>query len=255
MKLVVHPDFIGLEPFLRSLPDLFDSGEGEVLHCGRNEIRRLAYQGRDYVVKSFGRPHLLNRFVYGTLRGSKACRSYRRALDLLRIGVGTPTPVGYVDIRHGLQLERSYYVSLLSPCPYAYPELYSNGQCVAPMSDSVGPCPTSEVLLEIGRVTALIHQHGYLHRDYSRGNILFGQGPDGRMLIQIVDLNRMLINRHIGLRRGCKNFERLPATPEMRHSLAQGYAEARGFDADMCEYFMAHYRQKQPERIPGVDVF
>lgn len=242
--IVLNPDFPRLEEFFESLPGRFARGEGELLHRGRNEIRRLSYRGCDYVVKSFCRPHLLNRLVYGTLRGSKACRSYRHALAFLRIGVGTPTPVGYMDVRRGLLLDRSYYVSLLSPCPFTYADLYG-----------ADPCSGDAVLLEIGRLTAVIHRHGFLHRDYSRGNILFGPGPGGSVRIEIVDLNRMSTGRRVGLRRGCKNFERLPATPRMRQLMALGYARARGFDPVVCERLMALYRRRQPERIPGIDLF
>lgn len=277
-KIVLSPDFSHLEAFLRSLPERFARGEGEVMHQGRNEVRRLRYEGRDYVAKSFCRPHLLNRLVYGTLRGSKACRSYRHALAFLRIGVGTPTPVGYMEVRTGLLLDRSYYVSLLSPCPYTYADLYAdlhngadgdvadaaartdgNGAdavaCADAAPSSLCLSSRAEVLTAIGRTTALIHRAGYLHRDYSRGNILFGTDADGRVSIQIVDLNRMLTHRRISLRLGCKNFERLPATPHMRHLMAQAYAQARGFDPTECERLMARYRRQQAERIPGVDIF
>ena len=104
-----------------------------------------------------------------------------------------------------------------------------------------------KVLREIGRVTAILHENGYAHKDYGRGNILFRPMPDGSAKIEIVDLNRMYIG-HIGLRRGCRNFERLPATPEMHRLMAEEYAKVRGFDAEKCFQLISYYRRLQTEK-------
>ena len=47
---------------------------------------------------------------------------------------------------------------------------------------------------------------GYAHKDYGRENILFQKTPEG-IKLEIVDLNRMFIGT-IGMKAGCKNFER-----------------------------------------------
>ena len=116
--LVIHPDFKNLEEFIVSIPERFQRNEGTVIHQGRNELRKMEYNGKEYVIKSFHSPHLINRFVYGIFRPSKAKRSYDHAEMLLKIGVGTPQPVGYMNIRSGLLFDKSYYISLLSTCPY-----------------------------------------------------------------------------------------------------------------------------------------
>ena len=74
--LVIHPDFKELGDFILSLPERFEKNEGIVIHKGRNELRKMEYGGREYVVKSFPRPNIINRFVYGIFRPSKAKRSY-----------------------------------------------------------------------------------------------------------------------------------------------------------------------------------
>ena len=51
------------------------------------------------------------------------------------------------------------------------------------------------------------------------------------------------------MKAGCKNFERLPATPHMHRLMANAYAEARGFDADECFRLMQAYRSVQPGKI------
>ena len=237
--LVVHPDYENLREFVASVPERFQKNEGVVIHKGRNELRRMEYNGRQYVVKSFCRPHIINRFVYGIFRPSKAKRSYDHAELYLKIGVGTPHPVGYLNVRRGLLFDRSYYVSCMSTCPYVYDHLFQQKFDYE-----------EDVLRAIGRTTAVLHEHGYAHKDYGRENILFEKTPDG-IKLEIVDLNRMYIG-HIDMKAGCKNFERLPATPQMHRWMAEEYAKARGFDVEKCFELMVAYRSTQSGKIDNL---
>ena len=234
--LVVHPDFKELKDWILSIPQLFTNGDGEIIYKGRNELRAFSHQGTRYVVKAFRRPNLVNRFVYGFLRPSKAKRAYLHA-EMLR-GVGTPRPVGYLNIRQGFLFDRSYLITLEAECPHVYRELFEQKFEYE-----------EEVLREIGRVTALLHNHGYAHKDYGRGNILFKQTPEG-IKLEIVDLNRMDIGP-LDIKAGCKNLERLPATPQMHRWLAEEYAQARGMDPEKCYQLMVAYRSTQPGKIDG----
>lgn len=234
--LVLHPDCTDLGDFVRAVPDLFRRKEGRVIHQGRNELRAFEYKGKQLVVKSFHRPNLINRFVYGIFRPSKAMRSYLHAQMYLEIGVGTPQPVGYLNLRDGLLFDRSYYVTYASTCPYRYEDLFKQKFDYE-----------EAVLREIGRVTAVLHEHGYAHKDYGRANILFQRIGD-KIKLDIVDLNRMYIGK-IDMRRGCKNFERLPATPQMHRWMAEEYARARGFDVEKCYELMRAFRSTQPGKI------
>lgn len=237
--LVIHPDFRKLENFIRSIPARFAQGEGTVIHRGRNELRKMDYDGQTYVVKCFHRPNIINRFVYGIFRPSKAKRSYDHAEMLLNIGVGTPQPVAYLNIRSGLLFDKSYYISVASACPHVYQELFERKFDYE-----------EAVLRAIGRTTATLHEHGYAHKDYGRGNILFARTPEG-IRIELVDLNRMAIGP-LDIKAGCKNFERLPATPQMHRWLAEEYARMRRFDTEECYKLMTAYRSTQPGKIDGL---
>lgn len=234
--LVLDSRFGDVEDFMNTIPERFAAGEGVLVYKGRNELRKMAYGGHEMVVKSFHRPNFINRFVYGVFRPSKAKRSYVHAKMYRRIGVGTPCPVGYLNVRRGLLFDRSYYVTLVSECPHVYNDLFYKQFDYA-----------DEVFREIGRVTAVLHEHGYAHKDYGRGNILFRKTPEG-VKLDIVDLNRMFIGK-IDMKAGCKNFERLPATPHMHRLMAEEYARGRGFDAEECYNLMQAYRSTQPGKI------
>lgn len=88
--LMLHPGFEYMREFVVSLPERFQREEGVVIHKKRNELRRMEYKGRQFVVKSFQRPNFLNRLVYGIFRASKASTLLEYAERFLAMGVGTP---------------------------------------------------------------------------------------------------------------------------------------------------------------------
>ena len=237
--LVLNPRFKHLESFMHSLPERFEQNEGEVIYKGRNELRKISYEGCDYIVKAFRAPNVINRFVYGIFRPSKAKRSYEHACMFLKIGVGTPYPVGYMNVRNGFLFDKSYLVTLVSECSHVYYELFERKFEYE-----------DEVLREIARVTAKLHSHGYAHKDYGRGNILFEKTNEG-IHIELVDLNRLAIGP-LDLKASCKNMERLPATPHMHRVFAEEYAKLRGFDAEECYKLLVAYRSTQPGKVDGL---
>lgn len=246
----LYPGHEGLDSFMRSLPDAFARGEGTLIHDGRNQLRILSHEGVEYVVKSYQVPLLPNRLVYGFLRSSKAERALLNAQRLMQIGIGSPEPVGFINIRCGLLFTHSYMVTVRSRCPFRYDMLLSRHfDCL------------EQVCREVGRCTALMHEHGMYNMDYSRGNILFDVSPRPtaqgdrlvseaqacpRVRLEMVDLNRIRFGR-IDLHKGCRNFDRLPATASMHRWMAQEYARVRHLDSQECYSLIRHYRLMHPE--------
>lgn len=231
-KVYVDAGFCALTSYVKALPALFKYDSGTVIYKGRNELREMDWYGTKVVIKSFRVPNLINRIAYGVFRSSKAQRSFEYAEMLRREGIGSPTPVAYYTERNGLLFTRSYYVSLKSECPYSYVNLMRG--------DFPGQ---EEILRAIARTTAALHEKGYLHKDYSRGNILFRHTDKG-VEVEIIDLNRIRF-RTVDMEEGCRNFERLPGTPEMFAILADEYAKARGFDANECLKLILKYNNAQ----------
>lgn len=225
---IIHPrrvfigdDFQDLSSFVRVLPVHFENG-GTLIYEGRNKLKEFEIHGRKLIVKSYQLPHLINRVVYNSFRASKARRSYQYAQMLSKAGIGSPAPVGFYSTGTWLLFGRSYFVSLKSECPYTYRNLL----------EETFTGDKEKVLRAIARTTAALHENGFLHKDYSGGNILFRETDKG-IEVEIIDLNRMRFGK-VDIETGCKNFERLPGTHEMFVILADEYAKVRGFDADRC---------------------
>lgn len=230
----VSGDFAELGKFVHSLPATFAT-QGKTIYKGRNELREYSAGGRELVVKSFRKPHIINRIVYTWFRKPKAERSYEYASQLLSRGIGTPVPVGYTTAGSAFLMGKSFYVSLKSVCPYTFRDLQSK-----PFARQ------DDILKAIARTTARLHDMGWLHRDYSAGNILFRDDtPEVR--IELVDLNRMSFCR-VDMDKGCKNFERLPCNDNMLRVLAYTYAEERNFDKEKCFGLMRKYINEEEAR-------
>lgn len=218
-QYTVAPEFAAFDGFVASLPQLFERGEGEVIYDGRNQLRRFTVGGQRLVVKAFRVPNLVNRIAYAWLRASKAERSYAYAARLRALGIGSPAPVGWAAERVGLLLRRSYYACLESALPYCYKDV---------MAGTLEPDLERRALEAIGTTTARLHDSGMLHKDYSRGNILFGPGADGSIAVEVIDLNRIRFGT-VSLEAGLANlFERLPATPAQHAVMETAYRRARG---------------------------
>lgn len=219
-KLEIHPNYRSLLPFVLLLRIDFEK-EGILLHKGRNEVKSFCYKGVDLVVKAYHVPRYLNKIIYGLFRASKAERSYRYAWMLKEKGIGTPEAVGYVTYRRWFLFEKSYLITLKSECPYTYRDFATHA-----FNEQ------EKILSAIAHTTALLHDNKLLHKDYSAGNILFRKSRTG-VNVEIVDLNRMRFGK-VSMKEGCKNFERLPGTPEMFVTLAHEYAKVRGFEPSEC---------------------
>lgn len=220
-RVFVGDDFQDLSSFVRVLPVHFENG-GTLIYEGRNKLKEFEIHGRKLIVKSYQLPHLINRIVYNSFRASKARRSYQYAQMLRKAGIGSPAPVGFYSTGTWLLFGRSYFVSLKSECPYTYRNLL----------EETFTGDKEKVLRAIACTTAALHENGFLHKDYSGGNILFRETDKG-IEVEIIDLNRMRFGK-VDIETGCKNFERLPGTHEMFVILADEYAKVRGFDADRC---------------------
>lgn len=220
VKLQINPKYACLEPFLRSLPEVFDDPrQGTVLHAGRNTIKAFVWDGVRIVAKRYGGITLLNRFVYGTLRQSKAQRAYAHAERLRRLGVETPEEVGTIEIRRRGLLCDSYFVSL-----------ESDG---LPFSDLVARFPDEKVLPVVdsfARFLCRLHEKGVLHRDLNVTNVLYRCLPDGDCAFSLIDTNRMTFRRRLSPRACTINLRRLSCKVEAYLYIVHCYAEGAHAD-------------------------
>lgn len=229
--VVINPDHERLTDFVRRIPSIFET-EGTTIYAGRNLIKVFHVDELTLNVKRFRKPILINRLTYTFIRPPKAKRAYEYALKLRAKGIETPEPVAYIlDKENGL-LTWSYFISI--QMPETYHTLYEAGQ---------GPIEENrELFRALGAYTAHLHQTGIYHKDYSPGNILYHQEPDG-IHFTLIDINRMSFGK-VPLKQGCANFARIWGGEKAFLILAESYAKALGADPNFCRKWILHYRQR-----------
>lgn len=219
LETEINPEYKQLRPFVSDLIHIFDK-DGETIYEGRNKLKAFRVGGVDLIVKSFKKPHIINKIAYSFFRESKAKRSYLYALDLLSRGVDTPAPIAYInEYKHGL-LSRSYYV-----CIYRKEAVQ-----IAPYVH--GDIDNREVLEDMVRFIVSLHEKNVLHLDLSPGNVLI-EKIGGKNYFSIIDINRLKIGG-IDKNTALKNFARLSRNRAVSTAIAEIYAGCRGWNTSEC---------------------
>lgn len=145
--------------------------DGEVIYRGRNVVARLRRGGKRVIVKEFGVPNIVNRYVYTHLRKSKARRSLENAERLLRMGFDTAEPLAWIETKRGMHLDKSYYLTL-----------EVEGRDLRDWESL-----SDRELEGLAACMGELHSAGVYHKDFSPGNVLVDS--EGRFYL--IDLNRM----------------------------------------------------------------
>ncbi len=211
IKYQLAPGYEILEKWAKDLPSHYQSG-GNRIFKDRNEVKVFRESGLELNVKSFKVPHLINRFAYVYLRGSKAARSFQHALRLLESGASTPAPVAYVECLSMGLLKESYYVS----------HQYQHDFTLRDVLDNRIPDKENILRQWVFFTWSHLHKQGIYHLDYSPGNTLIRKAGE-QYSFAIVDLNRMkfvLMN----FDKGVRNFRLLHTDEETLRLIATEYA-------------------------------
>lgn len=219
MKIVIDPQYTSLRRYIEQLPGQFD--RGELVYEARNVLRRFSWDGVVVVVKKYKVPLLVNRFIYGCLRKSKARRSFEYGHVLMEKGFRTPPPVAYIEMRRGGLFAESYLVTLNED----YPQMMRRFFCDESLTEE-----GKVVLRAFAVYTMRLHEAGVLHVDYSPGNIAFDE-KEGEVSFSLFDINRMRFGQFS--RRTClHNLCRITPSVVVLTYLAGEYARLRGWNVE-----------------------
>ena len=231
MRIVINPKYQYLTEYLSHIDEHFER-DGRELHRGRNMLRTLQVDGLTLVVKRYGRMPLTTRLATRIYKSNKAKRAYVSALMLKERSFDAPEPVAFVSYRQNWLNATYYFVSLRSEYRHSMEEI-----------PSLEPEMLEEVTADFARYAARLHTNGFLHRDFSAGNILFDREGD-----RFHFTNSVKWGKAVSIEKGCANFARLIGTPIFFERLAHHYAAVRGADATQClEMIMAaaeEYRRR-----------
>lgn len=228
MKIVLNPKYNELGEFIKTLPSSFE-GQGDIIQNRRNVIKTISVLGLKLNIKRFRKPIFINRIVYSFFRKPKAFKAYYNALEVMKRGFETPTPIAYIEQKELGLLSLSYFVSSQIENVREIREYYFS------------KAKEDKDLLEAFAIyTAKLHNSGILHLDYSPGNILILNNND-EYIFSLVDINRMQF-KAIDIKEGAKNFCRLFEYDEAIIFIAEKYSLARGLDKEKTIESALYYK-------------
>lgn len=222
MKKVFHPDFKYFEAKFDFLIENFNKTGKSVGFGKRNAIKTFEVEGTMVNVKSFRKPGLINGFIYGYLRKSKAQRSFEYATILLGKSIGTPQPFAYYENKNGLGLQESYYFSQQQDVDGMYQDLIFDKNF--PNRD--------EIIRQTARFFFILHNQGIEFMDNTAGNTLFKKKGEDHYEFYLVDLNRMRFHESIPLELRIKNLSRLTEDEYMVRLFSYEYAKLYGVSGE-----------------------
>ena len=227
-KKAINPSFYLAFPEIMATIAKFDQIRSTIKD-DRNVVKVSNIKGIPVVIKYFKRITLINRIIYGLFRKSKAQRAYENAGFLEYHRITTPMPVAYVDFYRFNMLQESYFISLYVNCKSSEELFYK------PIDES------QRALKEFARFTYQLHKSGIFHADYSPGNVLYSETPEGYEFC-LIDNNRMRI-RQYSRKRAIRNLRRINLPLDKYAVFAMEYSRLEQSDAHDTAQKMLFYMQ------------
>ncbi len=227
-KYFICKDNKAYKNFILNIREHFQKNSS-FIHKARNKIKIIPYQGREYIVKSFKVPHLLNKIVYTFIKDSKAKKSYENSLKIIDF---VPKPIGYIEFKKFRLIDESYFISEKFDFDFTIRE---------PLLDKNFK-EKEEIFRQFALFSFKLHQNNILHLDYSPGNILIKKS-NGHFEFKIVDINRMAFQK-LTLNERLKSFSKLWAKDEDLSIIIKEYVKLLGEDEQNSIKTALHYSQK-----------
>ncbi|HLT32243.1 MAG TPA: hypothetical protein VKZ98_00505 [Aquaticitalea sp.] len=180
----------------------------------RNKVKIANIGDVQINIKAFKTPNIINQIAYKFFRKSKARRSYEYANHLLKVGIGTPQPIAYLDCSSFLLYKNGYYVSQHLDHDLTYRELIMD----------INYPNRESILRAFTRFTFLLHQNNINFLDHSPGNTLIRKLENGRYEFYLIDLNRMKF-MDMDFDDRMKNFAKLSPKGDMLEIMSHEYSK------------------------------
>ena len=218
------------EPLLKNLSQSFE-GIKDTIYEGRNVLKRLAWGKESIIIKSFAHPNLLNRYIYRWARKPKARRAYENAIELTKLNIITPLPVGYIEYHCNNYLVQSFYV---------YEEWRADSTIREAITDPWFP-NRAKILASLGRLASNLHASGVNFRDFSPGNILIRYSEPAEFCL--IDINRIKFEP-LSLKKRMRTFARLWLDDHDLLFVIAEYAKASGDSGLQSAKLALHYSRQ-----------
>jgi len=219
--------------FVVNIKNYFNQKNSTTIFQQRNTLKEIQFEGKEYIVKSFKIPHLLNQIVYSFFRDSKAKKSYFNSIKIVDF---VPEPIGYIEFKEFSLLKESYFITV----PFNYDFTIRE-----PLTTPSYP-NKDKIYKAFAKFTTQLHNRNILHLDYSPGNILIKEHSWGYEF-KIIDVNRMIFKK-LTIEDRLKNFSKLWAKDEDLTIVIEEYAKLNNIEKQEALSIALKASQKHKDR-------
>jgi len=232
MNYKLNPMFEkNFKDFTLNIKNYFSSNK-QTIHKARNELKIIEHNNMQTIVKSFKKPHYLNRIVYSYFKDSKAKKSYEYSLKISKF---TPQAISYIEFYENNLIKESYFISEKFDYDFTIREALLDKN----FKDR------DKIFHSFAKFTLALHNDNIFHEDYSPGNILIQEKND-TFIFKVVDINRMSFYPLTDDDRA-KSFSKLWASDEALTIIAREYKNNFDCSDDFVE--KALYYSLQNKKI------
>ena len=221
MKYVVSEAYRQYADFIDRIPQLFAQGEGTVIYRQRNEVRRMEYQGKTFIVKCYKKVNPIQQVVYTFFRKTKAERAFLYAQKFRERGIETPHEIAFIETSAYGLFNVGYFIS--EECSWRSSAL--DLREVEVFDRRLGRAVMEHIVL--------MHSRGILHGDLNLTNFLYQQRKDNGYDFKMIDTNRShFINGMPSDEQCLKNLVRITHRRDLYEFLIGQYAEIRKWNVE-----------------------
>lgn len=224
-----------LKDLLTNIETRFER-EGEIIYSNkRNTLKSFFIDGIGKIVIKKFRARNIFQAIYYTLSGtSKAGKAYHNAIALEEANVNTPEAIAYAEIKGALLLSHCYVATTFT--------------ADKDISELIDKETDHQLVKALGRILAQMHEHGIVHHDMNRTNILYHRTTNGYEL-SLIDINRMKISKKADFTEYSDDFVRLTDRMDWVLEIAYEYAKQRKMNADSFAMHIAHAKYMHNQRL------
>lgn len=238
IRLVISPAYQKYNKDFRSIPKWMAEGKGEIVHEGRNSVRKFLINNQLFMVKRFKRVNQIQSIAYSLFRKTKAERAFIYAEAYRKRGIDTPKEVAFIEIRNNWGWFRDgYFISLVSPNPPVFPLLEQTDKY------------EHQLVNDLANMVFKMHQAGILNKDLNLGNFLY-QKKEGKYYFTMVDINRTtLVNKVPDENRRLKNLCTITCKQDLFQNLLDSYLAITEKDSNTVQHLreigIKHWKKRQ----------
>lgn len=234
-KFVVADKYLKDKKLISEIIVKFDDYNCILGNPERNIIKKIPFHNGFIVVKSFKKPHILNKIVYRYFRKSKAKRSFEHGEKLLQLGILNPEPIAYIENSDSIGLTSSYYISQYTPYDFTIREIYEQ--------------PDAESCLKAyAQFSYYVHKKGVYIKDNTPGNTLVKRKGNSYEM-SLVDLNRMDFHEDLSFEIKMKSLSNNIKEQPYLDIFIHEYAKVSGYELKKVQDTIHHYQKEFNRKI------